>query len=114
MYMLTLIIGIYERIQRTWDQQIAMKQVVVLAILNKRVKNQAGFEDGQIEELYAAVPNPYKDSFEDIEDCMDELPPKLQDQVRARLRESRVDSESSHYGSRRESARTSSSHVSKV
>lgn len=90
---LRLIIGIYYRTQRTWDKQSAMKQKAVLAILNKRVKNQAGYEDGQIEELHAAVPNPFKDSFEDMEHCIDELPPDLQDQIRARPRESRADSD---------------------
>jgi hypothetical protein len=107
-----MIQGIYERIQRTWDAQSLMKQDVVLALLNGRVKNQAGFEDRQIEELYAAIPNPYKDSFEDVESCIDELPAELQDRVRARLRESRMDSGSSHHGLRRDGARTTLSQVS--
>lgn len=68
-------------IQRTWDEQSSLKQEVVLGILNKRVKEQAGFEDGQIKGSYQAATNPYKDSFEDMADCIDELPPDLRQRV---------------------------------
>jgi hypothetical protein len=51
----------------------------MLALLNGRVKNQAGFKDRQIKELYIAILNPYKDFFKDVESCIDELLTKLQD-----------------------------------
>lgn len=89
MWMLMLAIDIYNRIQKTWDAMSGMREEVILAKLNKRVKDQAGFEDGQIEEMYNAVPDPHNDSFEDIEDNMDDLPPELQERVRQRLRDSR-------------------------
>jgi hypothetical protein len=45
---LILAIDIYNRIQKTWDEMSAFREEVVLAKLNKRVKDQAGFEDGQL------------------------------------------------------------------
>ena len=83
-----LAIDIYNRIQKTWDAMSDMREEVILAKLNKRVKDQVGFEDGQIEEMYNAVPDPHNDSFEDIEHNMNDLPPELQERVRQRLRDS--------------------------
>ena len=84
-----LAVGIYNRIQKTWDAMSAIREEVILTRLSGRVKDQAGFEDGQNEEMYRAVPDPHNDSFEDIENNMDDLPPELQERVRQRLRDAR-------------------------
>jgi hypothetical protein len=111
-----LAIDIYNRIQKTWDEMSAFREEVVLAKLNKRVRDQAGFEDGQLQEMYNAVPDPHKDSFEDIEHNMDDLPLELQDRVRQRLREARrqptPDSASAAFS--RQSTKMSSPTVSEI
>lgn len=64
----------------------------MLAFLERKVKDQAGFEDGQVEQLYAAVPDEYKDSLEGFEDFIDERPSEMQQLVRNRSRSSRPES----------------------
>lgn len=43
-------------------------------------------KNSQTGQQYDAVPNEYKDSFEDTADCVDELPRHLQKVVRRNLR----------------------------
>ena len=54
-----------------------IRKEVILIKLNKRVKDQVGFKDGQIKEIYNAVPDPHNDSFKDIKHNINDLLPEL-------------------------------------
>ena len=54
-----------------------IRKEVILIRLNKHIKDQAGFKDRQIKEIYNAVPDPHNDSFKDIKHNIDDLLPEL-------------------------------------
>ena len=71
LYINLRIIVTYQRIQATWEAQIAERQDRILKILTENVGRQVGLHQQLFTSSITPVDNPYKDNLDDLSDDSD-------------------------------------------